>query len=303
MSNANTPDIYQRVTDKIIASLEAGVAPWVRPWHAEVDPVPINAQFRRPYRGVNFLTLQLEAMLRGYYRSCWLTYQQAIKLGGQVRKGEQGLPVVFWKLRKVDARAETEPWLMENGLSERVVPLLRFYTVFNTAQIEGLPSTIADPAPSIPSWTSEAVAEDLIQASGAEIRHGGSRAYYQSSLDYIHLPTKDSFQGAAPYYATALHELVHWTGHSSRLNRRLSGRFGEEAYAMEELVAEMGSAFLCATCRVEGHLQHASYVSSWLRALRNDKRAIFVAGTKAQNAADFLTKSLVGLPDALERVA
>lgn len=303
MTNTNTPDIYQRVTEKIIASLEAGVAPWVRPWNAEVDPVPINAQFRRPYRGVNFLSLQLEAMLRGYYRNCWLTYQQAVKLGGQVRKGEHGVPVVFWKLHKVDAKAETEPWIVDQCLSDRVVPLLRYYTVFNTAQIEGLPATIADSAPSIPTWTSEAVAEDLIQASGAEIRHGGSRAYYQPDLDYISLPTRDSFPAASGYYATALHELTHWTGHGSRLNRRLAPRFGEEAYAMEELIAEMGSAFLCAACRVEGQLQHASYVNSWLKALRNDKRAIFVAGTKAQNAADFLTTSLVGLPDALERVA
>ena len=147
---------------------------------------------------------------------------------------------------------------------------------------------MAQPLPSVPAWQSDDVAELLIATSGAEIRHGGSKAFYTPDNDYIQLPPRATFAHASGYYATTLHELVHWTGHRSRLDRRLGGRFGDEAYAAEELIAELGSAFLCAHCRVEGQLQHASYVSNWLRVLRADKRAIFVAGTKAQNAADFL---------------
>jgi antirestriction protein ArdC len=273
-------DLYQLVTDRIVAALEAGTPPWVRPWHAATDPVPMNAETRRLYRGVNFLTLAIEAQTRGYPRNCWLTYRQATALGAQVRKGEHGTPVVFWKLRTVNTKAEAE--------DQRVVPLLRCYTVFNTAQIDGLPRTMAQPLPSVPAWQSDDVAELLIATSGAEIRHGGSKAFYTPDNDYIQLPPQATFAHASGYYATTLHELVHWTGHRSRLDRRLGGRFGDEAYAAEELIAELGSAFLCAHCRVEGQLQHASYVSNWLRVLRSDKRAIFVAGTKAQNAADFL---------------
>ena len=281
-------DLYQTVTDRIIAALETGVAPWVRPWDGETDPVPMNAETRRPYRGVNFITLQIEAQTSGYPRNCWLTYRQAAQLGGQVRRGEHGTPVVFWKLRRVNTTVETEPWARDHDLAEQVIPLLRWYTVFNTAQIDGLPAAFAAPAPSVPAWPSADVAETLIADAGAEIRHGGTKAYYQPGSDYIQLPPRGAFPSAAGYYATTLHELVHWTAHPSRLDRQLGGRFGEEAYAAEELIAELGSAFLCAHCRVEGQLQHASYVGNWLRVLRRDKRAIFVAGTKAQNAADYL---------------
>ena len=196
--------------------------------------------------------------------------------------------MVFWKLRTVNAKAETEPWRPDEHLSERVIPLLRCYTVFNIAQIDGLPAAMAQPVPSVPAWQSDEVAEMLIAASGADIRHGGSKAFYQPGNDFIQLPPRATFAYSSGYYATTLHELVHWTGHSSRLDRQLTGRFRDDAYAAEELIAELGSAFLCAHCRVEGQLQHASYIGNWLRVLRNDKRAIFVAGTKAQNAADFL---------------
>lgn len=292
MTKTIQPDIYARVTDRIITALESGVAPWVRPWQSEVDPMPINADSRRTYRGVNFITLQLTAQACGYWRNCWLTYRQAEKHGGRVRKGEHGVPVVFWKLNRVNAKAETEPWPQETRLFENVIPLLRYYTVFNTAQIEGLPAALADPAPSIPQWQGHDVADEVIQLSGARIRHAGGQAFYAPADDYVQLPTMTSFREASDYYATALHELAHWTGHSSRLNRQLGKRFGDEAYAMEELIAELGSAFLCAHCRIEGQLQHASYIEHWLKVLRGDKRAIFVASTKAQNAADFLTAKL-----------
>lgn len=294
---ADTPiDIYQSVTNRIIAALEAGTPPWVRPWKGVIDPYPINAATRRAYRGVNFLMLQLEAAACGYQRNAWLTYRAAEELGGQVRKGQKGTAIVFWKMRKINAKAETEPWPHTDDLEERVIPMVRYFTVFNVAQIEGLPAEYAEPPPSVPLWQGEEAAETLINASGADIRHGGFRAFYQPAEDFIQLPPSGAFADPGSYYATALHELTHWTAHKARLDRQLTGRFGDEAYAMEELIAEMGSAFLCALTRISGRLQHASYLNNWLQVLRTDKRAIFVASTKAQNAADYLLNRSTGKP-------
>ena len=282
-----TDDIYARVTANIVAALERGTPPWVRPWSAAADPVPVNATTRRPYRGANWVQLQLHAAVRGYSRNVWLTYRQASELGAQVRMGEHGVPVVFWKLRKVDATAETQPWPDEQEVHEKVVPLLRTYTVFNVQQIDGLPPHLL-PAPAPVEWEPEAAAEEILLRADPDLRHGGNRACYRPEADVIQLPDRGAFPDSASFYATALHELVHWTGHPKRLHRDLSGRFGDESYAMEELVAELGAAFLCASCRIDGRLQHDSYLASWLKVLRNDKRAIFVASTKAQNAADLL---------------
>jgi antirestriction protein ArdC len=277
-------DLYTDTTARIVTALAQGVAPWIRPWSTGMDAMPTNACTRRPYRGINVVLLAMEAQAHGYPLNRWLTYRQAAGLGGQVRKGEHGTHVVFWKLRTVEAKAETS----DDSPSQRVFPLLRCFTVFNTAQIDGLPSGMAEPPPSTPAWPGEEAAERLINAAGADIRHGGFRAFYAPAADYIQIPPRPSFAAASGYYATTLHELVHWTGHASRLDRQLSGRFGDEAYAAEELIAELGSAFLCAHCRIDGQLQHASYIGNWLRVLRNDKRAIFVASAKAQHAADFL---------------
>lgn len=281
-------DIYQTVTNRIITALEAGTPPWVRPWKGETDPFPINAETRRVYRGINFVSLQLEAQLCGYTRNCWMTYRQAIERGGQVRKGARGVPVVFWKLRKISSKAETEPWPDSNDVEDRIIPLIRYFTVFNVAQIDGLPVELSAPEPSIPAWTSEEAAEQVINNSGADIRYGGFRAFYQPSQDFVQIPLRSAFADASSYYATTLHELVHFTGHPTRLDRQLTTRFGDEAYAMEELIAELGSAFLCAHARVNGQLQHASYIGNWLKVLRNDKRAIFIASSKGQQASDFL---------------
>lgn len=280
-------DIYERVTNSIIEALERGTPPWVRPWSAAADPVPINATSHRPYRGVNFLTLQLQAAMQGYPRNIWLTYRQATDLGAQVRKGEHGMRIVYWRLRKVDARAETQPWPDEQEVNERIVPLLRTYVVFNVAQVDRLPPRLL-PAPAPVEWEPEAAAEEILIRSQADLRFGGAIACYRPSDDVILLPERGAFADSASYYGTCLHELVHWSGHKSRLNRDLSGRFGDESYAMEELVAEIGAAFLCASCRIDGQLRHASYIDSWLKVLKADKRAVFVASTKAQNAADFL---------------
>lgn len=280
-------DLYGEVTARIVAALEQGVAPWVRPWSLGADTLPLNACTRRPYRGVNVILLELEAQAQGYPLNRWLTYRQALEFGGQVRRGETGSTVVFWKLRRLGATADTYPDEAEPDLHERVIPLLRAFTVFNVAQVDGLPPDLSAPPP--PAWEPEARAEELLLMSGAEIRHGGALAYYQPRTDEIHLPPRQWFPQAGSYYATALHEITHWTSHASRCNRQLGKRFGDDAYAAEELIAEMGAAFLCAHCRIDGELQHAvSYLDHWLKVLRTDKRAIFVAATKAQQASDYV---------------
>jgi antirestriction protein ArdC len=280
-------DLYQAVTDRIVAALERGAPPWVRPWSQIGDAFPVNAQTRRPYRGVNFALLSLEAETCGYPVNRWLTYRQAGELGGQVRRGEHGNTIVFWQLRRIAATAETFPQGEDApDLPEPVFPLLRAYTVFNVAQIDGLAAELTTVEP--PRWEPEAKGEELLLMSGAHFRHGGTRACYVPATDDVHLPPRAAFPTPAGYYGVALHELTHWTGHPRRCNRDLKGRFGEAAYAAEELIAEMGAAYLCAHCRLDGELRHASYLQSWLRVLRSDKRAIFTAATKAQQAADYL---------------
>ena len=191
----------------------------------------------------------------------------------------------LWRMHSRQSAPEDQ--FVHGEPETRVVPLLRAFTVFNVAQVDGLPPAVC--ATQQPAWDAQAQADVVLDHSGARIQHGGSKAYYQPGIDTIQLPPRAAFATAAKYYATALHELAHWTGHPSRCNRQLGQRFGEDAYAAEELIAEMGSAFLCAHCRIDGQLQHsASYLSSWLRVLRADKRAIFVASTKAQQAADYV---------------
>jgi antirestriction protein ArdC len=283
-------DLYQIVTDRIVDALERGAPPWVRPWSTIPDALPMNAQTRRPYRGVNFTLLSLEAANNGYAANRWLTYRQAFELGGYVRKGEQGTPIVFWQLRRVGAVAETFP--PQDGVPDfvdKVFPLLRCYTVFNVAQTEDLDQQYTEVQ--APSWPPEARAEELIVMSGATLHHCGSKAYYRPDTDEIQLPPRVAFPSATGYYNVVLHELTHWTANERRCNRDLSGRFGDAAYAAEELVAEMGSAYLCAHCRIDGELRHAAYLSSWLKVLRSDDRAIFVAAAKAQRAADYILSS------------
>lgn len=280
-------DLFQSVTDRIVAALERGAPPWVRPWASIPEALPVNAQTQRPYRGVNFALLSLEAASRGYPANRWLTYRQAAGLGGQVRRGEQGSEVVFWRLRQVNATVESFPRDDDPPtLPGKVYPLLRAYTVFNVDQVDGLPPTCH--WISVPRWEPEAKAEELLLMSEAIIRHGGSKAYYSPSLDEIRLPPRAAFPSGEAYYNVALHELTHWTSHESRCNRQLGTRFGDDAYAAEELIAEMGAAFLCAHCRLDGELRHTSYLSHWLKVLRADKRAIFTASAKAQRAADYL---------------
>lgn len=298
-------DVYQEVTDAIIAQLEKGTVPWLRPWKTikgEDSGIPKNFRSGHAYRGINVPLLWATALNKGYDSDQWLTFKQCQELGGNVRKGEKSALVVFWKIQRFkDAAGEGDSGEGGTGGEDsaggkvKTIPLLRHYNVFNVCQCDGLPER-EKPAELVPEWSPVERAEAVMLDSDADIRHGGDRAFFRSSLlsdadNFIQLPHKAAFASAENYYATALHELTHWTGHRTRLNRDMSGGFGSQSYAREELVAEMGSAFLCAEIGLplEG-LQHPSYIESWLDVLKEDKKAVLVAAGKAQRAADLLLK-------------
>jgi antirestriction protein ArdC len=288
-------DLYQDVTNRIIESLEAGTPPWHCPWTNQTQ-LPNNLSTGMPYRGINILMLSIEANLRGFGDNRWVTLRQANELGARIRKGEHGTSIVFWKLREIDGAVPkpTDNSDRTDTDSPKVVPLLRGYTVFNAAQLDFLPERFelrADPA-----WQPVGEAEQVLHDSGAVIHHGGNRALYRPSDDIIQLPPPSWFPQSDDYYAVALHELTHWTGHPRRLDRPLGRRTGIDGYAFEELVAEMGAAFLCAHCGLPARLEHASYIDSWLDALRRDKRLIFVAAGLAQKAVDYVLGETLSAP-------
>jgi len=282
-------DIYQTITDRIVADLEQGVRPWLKPWSAENTAGRITRPLRHngeAYRGINILMLWGTASTSGFTSPYWLTFRQARKLGAHVRKGEKGTPVVYANtFRKVEED--------EDGQEvERDIPFLKGYTVFNADQIEDLPAPYtAQPEPPAPGPERIARAEDFIAKTGADIRIGGAEAYYTVHGDMIRVPPIEAFRDAERYYATLAHELTHWTRHPDRLDRDFGRkRFGDEGYAREELVAELGSAFLAADLDIEPEPRedHASYLAYWLQVLRNDNRAIFAAAAHAQRAANYL---------------
>lgn len=279
-------DLYQSVTDQIITALEAGTPPWVCPWargHGSV--LPANLLTRRVYRGINVLLLNMQTMAHGYPLNRWLTFKQAREMDAIVRKGEHGTQIVFFKMLERDGAT---PSAANDAPVRKVIPLIRSFTVFNAAQVEGLPRVMTDVAAPTEGWTPIGAADELLARSGAVIRHGGDRAFYRPADDIIQMPPQAVFPQASSYYATALHELTHWSGAPGRCNRELRGRQHIEAYAFEELVAEMGAAFLSSHCGLPGELQHASYIAHWLAALKSDKRLIFTAASLAQKAADYL---------------
>ena len=282
-------DIYTRVTEKIIAALEQGERSWVPRWNAAHQAGPVSRPLRQngiPYRGMNVLLLWAEAMEKGYAAPIWITFKQAQELGAHVKKGEKGALVVY--ANTVD-KTETN----ENGEDiERRIAFMRGYTVFNVEQVEGLPQHYyAKPADPLPVTERMAAVEDYITATGADIRHGGDSAYYAPGPDFVQMPQFETFKDKEGYYATVLHELVHWSGAKRRLDRSFGeGKFGNESYAREELVAELGAAFLCADLGITPEVRddHAPYIASWLEVLKRDKRAIFSASAHAQRAADYL---------------
>lgn len=286
---ATRSDVYSRVTDKIVADLERGVRPWLKPWNAEHAAGRITRPLRsngQPYKGINVLSLWMDAESKGFACPIWMTYKQALELNAQVRKGERGSLVVY--ADKI-TRTETN----ENGENvEASIPFMKGYTVFNCEQIEGLPAHFYGRAERADEPLQRiADAEAFVAATGANVVHGGSRACYVVSTDNLHMPCIDCFRDAESYYATLLHELTHWTRHETRLNREFGRkRWGDVGYAAEELVAELGSAFLCADLGLAAapREDHASYLASWLEVLKSDKRAIFTAAAHAQRAADFL---------------
>jgi antirestriction protein ArdC len=290
MSNAEPRrDIYSRVTDKIVNDLERGVRTWLKPWSVEHSAGRITRPLRatgQPYNGINVLMLWGDAVTKGFVCPIWMTYRQADELGGNVRKGEHGSPVVYADRIK---RTETN---QKGEEVENEIPFMKGYTVFNCEQIEGLPAHFYPTPPSpMPAAERIASAETFAASTGAEFRHGGNRAYYSCGDDHVQLPPFECFRDAESYYATLLHELTHWTRHETRLNREFGRkRWGDAGYAAEELVAELGAAFLCADLGItpEPREDHAAYLASWLEVLKSDKRAIFTAAAHAQRAADFL---------------
>jgi antirestriction protein ArdC len=283
-------DFYQRITDQIVASLEQGVRPWMKPWNAEHAAGRITRPLRAngvAYQGINVLMLWSESVTKGYSAPIWMTFRQALELNAHVRKGERGSTVVYAsKITRTGTDAET------GEETEATIPFLKSYTVFNVEQIEGLPAQYhATAAPRLDPVQRVEHAEGFFAATGANIRHGGNMAYYNIGADFVQMPPFEAFRDAESYYATLAHECTHWTRHKSRLDRDLGRkRWGDAGYAMEELVAELGSAFLCADLDLTPEIRedHAAYIVSWLEVLKNDKRAIFSAAAHAQKAADYL---------------
>src|SRR5579872_2914612 len=283
-------DIYQKITDQIVCEVGKGVRAWLKPWNAEHAAGGLTRPLRGngiPYQGINVLMLWSAAMERGYAAPVWMTYRQATELKANVRKGEHGSLVVY-----ADKIIRTETDAATGEEAERAIAFMKGYTVFNVEQIDGLPEHYyAKPAPRIDTIERIDRAESFFAGTGATIRHGGTMAYYSVSQDFVQMPPFESFRDAESYYATLAHETIHFTRHKSRLDREFGRkRFGDEGYAMEELVAELGSAFLSADLDLTPDLRedHASYIASWIKVLKDDKRAIFTAASHAQRAADFL---------------
>lgn len=291
MQSTERQDIYTRITGKIIASLEQGVRPWMKPWNGENAAGRITRPLRHngmPYSGINILMLWCASVEQDFRSPMWMTFNQANELNAHVRKGEKGTLVVYANTFK---RTEQNA---EGNDVEREIPFLKGYTVFNVDQIEGLPETYyTRPEPRFTPVQRISHAEAFFAATRADIRYRGGRAYYAQEGDYIQVPPIESFRDAESFYATVAHETAHWTKHPSRLERDFGRKtWGDEGYAREELVAELGSAFLCADLELTPEVRedHACYIASWLTSLKNDNRAIFQAAAHAQRAVEFLHK-------------
>ncbi len=272
-------DLYIQITDKIIALMSTHGSDWTRPWTTQGTGMPRNLVTDQPYRGINILLLSLEASQKGYGTPTWGTFRQWQTRGGQVRKGEKGTLGVFYK-----------PLSIDNSNEEKTIPVLKHFYLFNAEQVDGV--DIKPTAPLPEPQRIDAV-ESFIAQTHADIPYGGCRAAYSPMKDRIRMPPITAFTGHEPYYATLLHELAHWTGHKMRLDRRqgMESRFGDNAYAMEELVAELSAAFLSIALNItpEPRADHAKYLNNWLALLKGDMRAFSTAASKAQQAADYLS--------------
>lgn len=288
-STETKSDIHQDITDRIIAAIESGAGDFTMPWHRDAAQAkPKNIASGNSYRGINILALWVAQSTRGYQSNLWGTYRQWQDRGAQVRRGEKANLVVFYK----DVRREEMTEAGELEAKHLLVAKASF--VFSADQVDGYS---ASPTPAVIDCTERLeTVEQLVQSTQANIKHGGDRAYYRLDTDTIHLPARERFFATATssatdaYYSTLLHELTHWTGAACRLKRDLANRFGSEAYAMEELIAELGAAFLCADLgiSVQPRPDHAAYVANWLAVLKSDKRAVFTAASQSSRAADYL---------------
>lgn len=293
-------DLYQEVTDTIVAALERGVAPWVPGYDATRAGTsgpfafPRNGLTGRAYSGVNVVLLWLAAQEKGHASPVWYTFNQACEAAGLrrertgqwvpepgkgVRKGERATLVMFWKEITVEDSETDEP---------RRVPLLRHFCVFNRAQVDGLPPEPTAVGAGATAWAPVEAAERVVAESGACVVEGGRLPSYDRVADAITTPARAAYRASEAYYVDLLHELTHWTGHPARLARPFGDRFGSPEYAAEELVAELGAAFLCATLAIAGKLQHPEYVAAWIKRLRDDKREIFHAASHARRACAYL---------------
>lgn len=271
-------DLYKQVTDSIIAELEKGAAPWIKPWRSD-GSADRNHVSGKAYRGINRLLLGMSSMANGFTSPIWASYKQWQEAGVQVSKGSKGTHIVFFKPIAGKKNEET-------GETESGYCVIRGYTVFNATQTNFAESAPVEP---VAEFNQLPACEQFIANTGAIITHGGDAAFYMPSADRIQLPNKTAFDAPEHYHATAFHELTHWTGHKSRCDRDLSkSRYGNPEYAFEELVAEMGAAFLCADHGIKGELRHAGYIGHWLKACREDSKAVFRAAALAQKAADYM---------------
>ncbi len=284
--NNDKKSIYEEITERIIDSLEDGVIPWVRPWAAVKYGEHRNGLTSRPYRGLNIMLLNMVAMTKGFADPRWLTFRNAEKLGGHVKKGERGVGIVFWKFLSVKEREDSDAIVDPDDKEQKVVPFARMYTVFNVEQCEGIElSPLETPADCEGQDNQDA--EKIMSIT--KLHHGGDRAYYSPSRDCIVMPVREAFENLHFYFTTGYHETLHWSRHPNRLNRKFGARFGDQDYAFEELVAEIGAAFLGAATGIPfEEMRHPEYINSWLQILKNDTKAIFTAAAKAQTASDFI---------------
>ncbi len=282
-------NLYSEITDKIIAELEAGRVPWVQPWGTTAAKAPLglpkNASTDRQYSGINVLLLWGAVIERGFSGQSWLTFRQALSLGGNIRKGERGTTVVYAdRFVPEDEKRRAR----ETGEDAQAIPFLKRFTVFNTDQCENLPEDVATGAPPVPAGLIEPRVEALIAATGTDFHIGGNRAFYVPAHDYVQVPPPQAYFEPINWHRTALHELGHASGAPHRLNRDFSGSFGSKKYAFEELIAEINAAFCCASLGITPTVRHADYIGSWLEVLREDNRAIVRAASQASKAADWL---------------
>ena len=298
MSTIPKRDIHQTITDRIIASVEAGTAPWMKPWTSSGPAVRPLRSTGQPYNGVNVLTLWLDAEEKGFSSPYWFGFQTALKMGACVRKGEKGSMIVY-----ANKTIKTEEDPKTGDEKTRAIPFLKQSFVFNAAQIDGLPEHFyqaAVPVEKTATQARESRLEAFFAQTGANIKHGGGRAFYRVDADFVQMPNFEDFHKGEGYYATLAHEMTHWTRHPTRLDRDMGRKvWGDAGYAMEELVAEMGAAFLCADLGITAETRddHASYIASWLEVLKGDKKAIFTAASKASAAAEYL--QAVAVPQAI----